>query len=194
MLELSKTAGFSAVTLACCAIDLLTHTYYNPISNKREDSFVKTVRKKLSEYDGDGKPERIYELRCGLVHEFRTHGATGQVYLTKDIGVPDFVNTGISDYMRVDVDHFCRAVYGGFEKLFLTKDDTIKRRFVDKAYITVIQPQIVAPCTIGSLGNQANFSAGLIPYPDDEAPIYTATPPASGSGGPPPEDLRYGRF
>jgi hypothetical protein len=76
---LESAQPFSAITLACCATDLLAHTVYRETTG--EDAFTRAV-KRLDGYDGPGIPESVYELRCGLVHEFRTHGESGRIAIT----------------------------------------------------------------------------------------------------------------
>lgn len=175
--DLEETRPFAAVTLACCAVDLLAHTLHSPQGKReREDAFKKTVYKKLDGYKNEAFLDRLYALRCGLVHEFRTLGNySGDVYLTAGLGASQL----IGDRLHLDVGHFCGAARQAFERFFISADDKQRRAFTSRAFIHVIEP---APCM--SSGTAASILDGL----------NTFTPPASGSGGPPPTDLRWSNF
>lgn len=162
--------AFGAVTLACCAIDLLSHTLYEPRGkSQRADCFKKTVRKKLGGYKDDAFADRLYGLRCGLVHEFRTHSDSGRVYLTANIGEPQFKGASDGgDYLLVDAAHFCDAVIKAFQKFFTDAGCSEQRRFIERAFIEVINPPV------------SGFTEGAVPGGD----VSTDTLPASGTGGP----------
>lgn len=130
--DLVKPHAFSAVTLACCSIDLLSHTLYEPTNESRRKSFEKTVRNRLIGYAGDGVPEAIYELRSGLVHEFQTKVMTA---ITGDRDAPP---TRVNGVLVVSVRHFCDAVCNAFEHLFATADQHRQGAFIERAYIHVM--------------------------------------------------------
>ena len=162
---------FSAVTLACCAVDLLSHTIHEPTEANRQTAFMKTVKTKLAGYSGEGVPEAIYELRCGLVHEYRTKGETIHVGIT---GEGDGEPTIVEGALVVSVSDFCEAVCRAFERFFETQDKRQQASFTDRAFIHVMemprQPLELRPPENLTLP-KSRFS-------------YLGTPPASGTGGP----------
>jgi hypothetical protein len=165
---LEEPHPFSAVTLACCAIDLLAHTVHRETTG--EDAFARAV-KRMEGYDGAGIPELVYELRCGLVHEFRTHGELGRIAITGGSAREPYRTNGV---LVIEVGHFCKAVRESFENLFKTEDAALQRAFIDRAFIHVMElPQEgAARSTLTSLG--AN---------DSRIASSTSDHGASGTGG-----------
>lgn len=169
---------FSAVTLACCAIDLLAHTLHDPPPAGREDAFMKTVGTKLSGYGGEGIPDVIYSLRCGLVHEYRTKGEVAHAALSGEfMGEPRREGSVVI----VSARHFCEAVCTAFERLFRTKDLTQQRAFIARAFIHVMELQMPRDHDVRML-NSADEPSLM---------TYTGTPAASATGGPFPPALNY---
>lgn len=128
---------FSAMTLACCAIDLLSHTLQDPPPDGREKAFTTTVSARMDGYGGEGIADAVYELRCGLVHEYRTAGDVAHVGISSQFN--DVPRRGQSDVLIISVEHFCNAVCTAFEDFFRSQSDTQQRRFIDRAFIHVTE-------------------------------------------------------
>jgi hypothetical protein len=131
--------SFAAVTLACCAIDLLTHVYCNPSDETWGKEFKKTVRKKLIGYSDEDIPELLCDLRCGLVHEFRTgsrYEDGTDLFLSDHFNEPPRRDTG---KVVFSVQHLCDAVREAFEKLFQSGDGDLRKRFYERVNFIVVE-------------------------------------------------------
>src|SRR5579872_5742340 len=145
IVQLQPRKPFAAMTLACCAVDLLAHTLYEPAedNDSQRTAFERVIRDKIG-YSNSGLASVIYDLRCGLVHEFRTAGSSGRVMFSNEFKKEEPLRDG--DVWTVSVTDFCGKVIAAFEELFkeMTNDRSLAKSFVERAYIHV-QPLTAAP-------------------------------------------------
>jgi hypothetical protein len=142
--DVERVSAFAATTLACCSVDLLSHTLNNPTRETFEESYKNTVLNWIQGY-GTGKlAQVVYDLRCGLVHEFRTAipGGGGNALLSDRFDGEPFIYRGDT---IISTKHFCREVREAFERFFSTSDALQRRAFVDRAYIFIAEAQAPAP-------------------------------------------------
>jgi hypothetical protein len=173
---LERPHPFAAMTLACCALDLLSHSLHNPQYDQREADYVRTVRR-MDGYKQKETAEQIYYLRCGLVHEFRTGDAYQHISVTADVNEPPQWQSGT---LLVSVPHFCKSVRATFERFFKNATPAERDSFADRAFIYVRRTPRAKPLEPTSM--DANMLTST----------NTFTVSASSTAGPHPEDIRFG--
>lgn len=179
---LERDHPFAALTLACCALDLLSHSLHNPDDREAEraDAYLRTVRR-MDGYDiEDATAQYIYYLRCGLVHEFRTAGKHDYQHISVTAQV-DAAPHWEAGTVLISVPHFCRSVRDTFERFFVEASAAERRSFTDRTFIHVTPLRRAERLTLNALPADILTSTN------------TFTAAASSTAGAPPEDLRFGR-
>lgn len=175
--SLERQHPFAALTLACCALDLLSHSLHNPDNEDRADAYVRTVRR-MDGYKLKATAQYVYYLRCGLVHEFRTAGDENQhISVTAEIDVAPLWDGGT---LLISVSDFCRSVRDTFERFFLNSTAAERQSFAQRAFIYVTPIPRVEMLQPHAL--PANLHTAI---------TFTSAPAASSTAGPPPEGLRF---
>lgn len=174
---LERAHPFAALTLACCALDLLSHSLYNPGDKERENAYIRTVRR-MEDYKREATAQYVYYLRCGLVHEFRTGGDEDEhISVTVEVDTAPQWDSGT---LLISVPHFCRSVRDTFERFFINATAVERQSFAQRAFIYVTPIRGLENLEPGALSTSILTSTN------------TFTPAASSTSGPPPEDLRFG--
>jgi hypothetical protein len=162
---------FGAVTLACCAIDLLSHVLYQPSPSETGESFRETVEKKLPGYGPYA--DSILELRNGMVHTFRTGNRYLPAHLSAELSASEGPKK-CEDHILVSVPHLLEAVRRMFREFFEDAQPAEKSRFVDCAFIHV---RVLPDRVLAAFSN--DYGVG------------TETPLASSTADPFPTDTFY---
>lgn len=175
MVDLCALHPYAAMTIGCCAIDLLANVLYTPAVGDISAAIEKTVGKRLSGYRDVAVA--VVALRNGLVHRFQTGNEEVHVAISAQLPATEGpMSDRETGHYLFSVLHFTRAVYAMWLAFFTNATIPEKRAFVDLAtvYIESIPSHLlganlapgILPGTTFAASTNTVAASGSVPFPD----------------------------
>jgi hypothetical protein len=140
MAELIDKSPFAAATLALCAVDLLSHVLHNPGTKPGtvERAYIQTASERF--HFTEPFDRALWELRCGLVHEFRTGSVADPSLLSPDAGEPRMEG----NFRIIPVRTLCNSVKEAFDAFTSEATESQRSSFIERTEVFVKQVPAVA--------------------------------------------------